>query len=568
MGKELEQVSLSNAVGYAILAVDIDNKKNFLDFYIPMVAECIRVSGSEHIEESQIAEELKKIFGIKLPLHVIHSTLKRLKKKQYLTYDSSMQMYRPNYTVLDESNFKEIQTKVLENHAYLIKELKQFLKIEYNEILSYEQVELIFENYLNNALKDFIFDEDKMLEKQKITFIISKFIKNLKDTHSPLFQYYESIFIGNMLSTAVYYTEIDKFQQKFKDTKIYFDTTFIIYALGYAGENKKAPAIELISLLREQNAILRCFQHTVEEIKDILHGCIQKVQNNEPDRWGTVSYFVSKKFKKSDIQTIIFSLDQNIEKQLRIKIEEKPSYEPSTHNISEQDLKIYLEKGINYRNQTSIQRDIDSLHAIVRLRKGNNSSDIERSKAIFVTTNNRLSYVASQYFKKDQPQHLISPIISDYILTTTQWIKNPSVHASLPQKRIIADCIAALQPSDRLISKYKEKIEEMKKQGLIDENQYLLLRTAQAHEVLMGKTFGDEDALQNVDIIELSDLTIEKIREQDKEALDKNELKIKEIQEQSKSIEETFTKEIDSQKLNNELLSLKNEKIHQVLKTV
>lgn len=529
--------SLSNAVGYAILAVDIDEKRSFLDYYIPMVAECIRISKSDYVNESIISEKLTENFSIKLPKHVVHATLKKLKKRNFLKFDPSLKIYKPNYTELEKSTFKQKQLKVLEDHSNLIVSLKSYLEINYDENLSNEQVEQAFEDYLNFSLKKVAFNNKSELGEHKIMYSISKFIKHLQDTHSPLFSYYESIFTGNMLATAVYHTEVDKYQQKFKDTKIFFDTTFIIYALGYAGENKKAPSLELINILKEQHASLRCFEHTIDEIKDILHGCITKVEQNIPDRWGTVSYFISKNYKKSDIQTLIGNLENKIEKELKIRIEEKPPYTPEIHNISEKDLAEYLEKRISYKNQSSLQRDIDSLHAVVRLRKGRKYSDVERSKAIFVTTNVRLSRVATEFFNNEDFNRFVSPILSDYILTTTQWIKNPKVHSTLPRKRIIADCLAAIQPTDRIIAKYMEKLEVMKSQGTLEEQDYLLLRSVQAQEILMGKTYGDEEALKNVDLNELTDLTLEMIRKKEVENSNQLQSELDELKKKQTSDE-------------------------------
>jgi len=214
--------SLSNAVGYAILAVDIDAKRSFLDYYIPMVAECIRISQSEYINESVITQQLEESFSIRLPEHVVHATLKKLRKRKFLKFDSSSKLYKPNYSELEQSNFKQKQLKVLEDHFNLLANLKSYIESHYDEDLSNEQVEQAFEDYLNYSLKKVALNNKSELGEHKIMYFISKFIKNLQDTHSPLFSYYESIFTGNMLATAVYHTGVDKYQQKFKDTKIFF----------------------------------------------------------------------------------------------------------------------------------------------------------------------------------------------------------------------------------------------------------------------------------------------------------------------------------------------------------
>ena len=56
-----------------------------------------------------------------------------------------------------------------------------------------------------------------------------------------------------MLASAVY-LEDPQAARKFRNTKIYFDTTFLIYALSYAGEARQAPSKELLEVLYETSS--------------------------------------------------------------------------------------------------------------------------------------------------------------------------------------------------------------------------------------------------------------------------------------------------------------------------
>lgn len=554
---EESQLKVSNVIGYALLAVNIDsNKGSYLDYFSPMIIECLRLSDKELVSQTEIFTMLQDKFSITLPQHVIQSILKRLCRKKFVERDSILQVYKRNLNKIDNTNFKEKQNQVLENHTNLVSGLQEYLNIKFSQLYSKEEVEVIFEKFLNNSVNTLIEDIQLNEVDEKDNYMIASYLSYLETTHSPLFQYYESIFIGNMVSTAVYFTEPDKYQQKFKNTKVYFDTTFIIFALGYADNVRKEPCLELIKILREQHASLRCFNHNIDEIKDILYGCIDKVEKNSTDRFGTTEYFIKKNYKRSDIQTIIHGLEDDIKKNLRFVIEEKPPYEPLIHNISEQSLSEFLDSKINYKNKSSLQRDIDSLHAVVRLRQGQKSHVVEKCKALFVTTNNRLSYYTKQYFEQEDSRNFISPIISDYVLTTIQWIKNPNVHPNLPKKRIIADCIASVQPTERVIKGYLDKIKTLKESGQISNEKYYLLRTSEAREIIMDKTLGDEDVITNIDYQELAELAKQKIGEEKDNIIKQQEAIIEESnkaleqkEKEKKSILEQQSHKVKKQKL-------------------
>ncbi|WP_066415331.1 hypothetical protein [Sutcliffiella cohnii] len=164
----------------------------------------------------------------------------------------------------------------------------------------------------------------------------------------------------------------------------------------------------------------------------------------------------------------------------------------------------------------------------MRLRKGQKSYAVEQCKAIFVTTNNRLSYNIKHFYGQNDSNSIISPVISDYVLTTIQWIKNPDIYPSLPKKRIIADCVASLQPTERAIKAYLKKIKTLNDNGQISDENYYLLRTSEAKDIMMDKSLGDEEVITNIDYNELAGLTKQRIGEEKDQIIKQQEMIINE----------------------------------------
>jgi hypothetical protein len=67
--------------------------------------------------------------------------------------------------------------------------------------------------------------------------------------------------------------------QRFQQVTVYFDTPFLLDALGYAGKEIAQPALELLGLIRDLGARLACFGHTVTELQGVLGGIANGLRN-------------------------------------------------------------------------------------------------------------------------------------------------------------------------------------------------------------------------------------------------------------------------------------------------
>ena len=83
--------------------------------------------------------------------------------------------------------------------------------------------------------------------------------------------------------------------------------------------------------------------------------------------------------------------------------------------------------------------------------------------------------------------------VTDHSLTTILWLKKPMAAPDLPRKHIVADCYAAMEPSDNLWRKYLAEISSLQSRGDISSDEYYLLRASlQARTELVNLTMGDE----------------------------------------------------------------------------
>jgi hypothetical protein len=78
-------MSKATIASLAILKVNWDHlKKDYIENFVPMIVECIRLSDQDVIALPGLQEALQKEFGLCLPLNPIRQILQRAAKHGYL----------------------------------------------------------------------------------------------------------------------------------------------------------------------------------------------------------------------------------------------------------------------------------------------------------------------------------------------------------------------------------------------------------------------------------------------------------------------------------------------------
>lgn len=519
-------------ISLAILKLnwDVEGHKSYLDNFVPIVAESIRLSGSKVVSVPELRNVLQKEFGLTIPLNAIESLLRRVRKHGYILRKNGI--YIPIQAKLEALNFHKIQQSVLQMHDALVRHLMIYVKEYHNAYWTTEQAERALLQFLEeNDLISLTSLSDKILSPQnnsmKISekFLIGAFIQYLQNTHSHALEYLETVVKGNMLANALFLTVPGKEQKKFRQTQLYFDTPFIMFLLGYAGPERQAPCKELIALLRDSGAELGCFRHTVNEAKGILNAIGNRLMRGDvADAYGpSVEYFLTQGLLSSDIFMLVNRLEQDIQS-FGIKVVEKPEYSQELYPyvIDEQRLKMELQEKVRYHNERAIDKDVESISAIMRLRRGRHAYELENSVAILVTMNSALFRVSRDFIAREiNDPDAVPPAITDKTLTNLLWLKRPFDAPDLPRKRIIADCYAAIQPSDNLWAAYIREVEKLEQKGDITSEDYYMLRySLESRRALMEVTLGEEEAFSQGTVEEVLRISREKIRQDLKEKLE------------------------------------------------
>jgi len=334
----------------------------------------------------------------------------------------------------------------------------------------------------------------------------------------------ETVVKGSMLANVLFFPELSKVTQRFERVEVYFDTPFLLRALGLAGPSMQAPHRELLDLLYELDGELRCFEHTVEEIQGVLDAAARALRDRHRlrrARGEVIDHFINQDYRASDVELIIARLERSL-RALRVQVKPRPPYTEAL-GVDEEKFESILQEEVRYFRKEALLHDLDSLTAIHRLRRGQFPYQIESCKAIFVTTNLSLARASGRFFREEYGDGDIRAphCILDHLFITIVWLKKPVRAPDLPRKEIVADCYAALNPSDHLWRLYLEEAQRLQNRGDISEEDYDLLRfSTEARTLLMKTTYGARDAFTEGTIPEVLEKARAAVRAEAEAALE------------------------------------------------
>lgn len=485
----------------AMIKVNYDKGRNYIDNFVPFVAEVIKKSPHAEVAMAELQPKLYEEFGLFIPQGALNTILKRAEKQGYI--QKKDKIFVKNDPVLNSLDLSQDKNKALRIIELLVSEFQNYINTNYDTEWTKEDAEIALMRYIHNhstaILSSSLSGEEPEIfvpeSSEHSDFFVGDFISHLHKNNLETFEILEIIVKGNMLANFLYYPAVGKIEFNFSRLAVYFDTGFILRALGLTNPTDKTCCIELLGLLYDLNADMRCFEHTVDEIRRVLDFALSVIKEHQESKYlslDVVVGYVDANYSISDIELIIARLEKSIQK-LRIKVVTKPRMREK-YSVDENRFKILLEKRVHYKRQHALFHDLDSITAMHRLRKGQFHENLESCRALFLTTNPKLIRTSREFFKGEFSERPITipHCISDHVLTTLAWLKKPMQFPDLPRKKILADCFAALNPPDGLWRKYLDEVDRLRVNNNIDEDDYSILRySRESRELLMKETRGD-----------------------------------------------------------------------------
>lgn len=467
-------------------------RKDMIDLITPFVHYAVakNTSVDNRVDTQKVTKIIRQEFGYTdIPEAVLHKVLSRDKthfeRKNHNFYfikDLDLEVER----LLQRE--KECVEKIDAIGQSLFEYLHSHCRRE--RIVSKEQsIELLQKFFSGFALQiglETLDSESFSYNNDEINYYIAQYIFEKKKTDENEYASILDLTKGYFLRSAIY-LQVDNANIKaasYKDTMIYYDTPVLLQLLGYQSKQEADSANTLHSLLKKQGASFYFFEQNERELISILTA-YQYSLIGEQRSSRTLEGLDASGYDFDGVTRLKNSFTSVLEIKFGINRSSVPEYavtshgfvDPSQIDISETDAIEYVRNHTRHYTEENLKSDVTSAIGIHRIRNGAISQEIERCKAIFVTTNTDFTKAFNSFYRDNVGKDRVMPVITTFDLSAIAWVKGGAISSDIPERQLLTNAYTAMQPAPEIIEKCRQVLEQLEREGSLSKEDAILLRT-------------------------------------------------------------------------------------------
>lgn len=498
-------------------------RRDYIENFVPFVATLTKKKRYAELDTSNLRpflDDFKAEFGLSIPHHPMLTILERAKKREI--FERKFSKLIPIEKNVLKYDFSDITVKKEAELNKVLTEFIKFCKDKFSVTVTETEAQDALNSFLRNHDLEVLFaSQDKTLlpeskASKQLKYLMCSFFNAIKTEAPQLFGYILEINIGHVLANTILYDKgFNNFSGHLRKLALYLDSRYIFRLLGVEGIEYERVYVDLTNSMIEQEAELFVFRHTTDEILGIFRNCLHWINsaNYDPTKANTaLLYFVNNGKTESDIHQYIATFEDRL-KEYKIQVIDAPDFSKTPDfQIDEAKLKTMIVESYKrnmYFNETdkqsTIDRDIKSISAINHLRRGCKPQTLKNAGSIFVTPNSTLAFVNKKYEEEAfEGKTYIPACLTDIFVGTLVWMQSPMKWIRINQKKLLADCMAAIQPDDLFIKKMAAEAKKLKDSGKVSADEFLAVsRSYLIQEMLMKETLGDPDEVNGASIEEV-----------------------------------------------------------------
>lgn len=513
-------------MAYAYLAQTGTIQGDILSGLVPILSPIARSHAGQEFDVAVLSKEIEALYGIDVHPWVIEELIPRLEREQIiysskLTKDAVKYYYNENQAALPQDITEEDIAGIIEsyvifcaphlqrnqveidNHSLEKHFLEQLVSLDFH--LSLVRPKHPQKNTEILTLKRAKEKEDEPeVEKNSsgdiLKVLSASFILYCYEHEKNDYALLVRITTGAVLAEFILNIQDPGSDTSLKGTKFVLDAPLVMSLMDLTNQDSHAYAKALTEKLKEKGAILCIFRHSADEIIDNLRA-VKSLVENGAGYGSTARRMRSASFKKY-VETIIADID-GILQRLGITVINSVTTE-STYFTEAQYQELYAALNI-YNRQTARSRDTLSVASILRLRRGQSptTSQFQRCGYILITENLKLAKISSKFlvdWNILRKNHVPAAVTDRYMAGMALVLFGAKSATDIAQKRLLANCATALEPSSDLLEKTAHFLEAT------DENQAsqfrALMTTERGAQYLSVITLGNPIYVNNTESAE------------------------------------------------------------------
>ena len=523
---------------YAVLRSGYTGE-NYLLSHMRLVLLLVFNKKYKIVEPERLIEDFEHEYHYSIGYFPMRKILSLAVLKGYLEKSHNRKKFTPTQKISEYKSVKEELSKSEETYTRLIQSFIDFCDeraVKYSK----EEAESIVNSYFNSQKLEHITGHiESEIKDKRIDYLFGQFVFFVHKDAPELFEYINSMVVGAILADCLVFHEMLDNNKQLEGVTVVFDTTPVFIALGIDEAGRKDYYCDLLDSLRQKGARLAMFDHSYDEMQNILQGSQEWIDNINYDpskSSNTTEYFRSIGAKKEDVEEFALMLKEKITG-LGIEIinycyipEDYPYHVDFSHLYS---LIVEQYKSTNplfneEAQKNSIELDVKSISMIYLLRHGQKPVQIPDVSFLFVTANQSIAQVAFNFHEENYKDKTIPPVLTDVFLGTYIWLSDPMQIDKMNEQQIMSQAYLAFQPNSILLEKLSTTVAELMDKGEIDSKVCYALRGSRlVSEKLARKTLGDPDAFTDMTPFEI----LQEIRDEAK-AEERDRIKTEENERQ------------------------------------
>jgi len=470
---------------------------DYISTFIPFIATIIQDKKYQHIEIAKLQEDFVETYGFNIPRGPMTTILSRCVNKNLIEKNSDGRFY-PNNSVISEVSFLAQQEESKRVYNNILISFLSYVSKNFPDIkISKEEADTIFINFLDNYSPRTIGNEvgtDYVPStSNKYMYLVGVFVQEAYAHNNEIFREITRLSMAHTIGTAITYdVDVDKNLEEYGSLVLHLDTPIVLRFLGLQTEEFEDVYKDMFDIFN--NTIkpeYRIFSHTLDEITNILKDCANWIENpayNPKFANSALLTFLKRKFTKFEVELYINNIETYLA-ELNISIDNMNIFDHFSDKY-QIDEKILFNKLVETYKQSrtgfdidkkkyTIDIDIQSIVAIVKLRGNKSAKSFSSSKYLFLTSNSTLAYVCRRFINdyKGRSRNQKPPCITDYFLSTMIWLSSSTKKLeNFSHSKLLADCRAATSVSDEQIAQFMDSLERLKHNSKINDNDYLFMR--------------------------------------------------------------------------------------------
>ena len=484
----------STLTSLAILKVNMDQRRDYLDYLRPFILQALSEQQSDTITDHTVAQRIEEDFGLIIPQRTIQLVLKRLSRTHLISRQAGAYRIAAK---LPDSKLLARQAEAQQHIEAILLSLQEFSTSSLHPLKNAQEavdaVTAFLAEFDVSCLRAYLRGTvipPLQGRHPKGIVLVSDFVRSIQETNHALFQSLLILVQGHMLANALLCPDMEHVSRDYRNVTFYLDTPLVVQRLGLEGVAKLQAGRDLLDLLTRLKAKLAVFEHSRDELRGVIMGAAEHLES--PSGRGAVVFEARKNgTTRSDLVLLAESIEDRLSR-IGIETHRTPLYTPE-FQIDEQLFEDVLDDWIGYRNPRAKLYDINSVRSIYALRERGRVPTLERARAVLVTSNGSLATAAWNYGQQHESSHDVSSVITDFTLANAAWLKAPLGAPTIPATRLLSFAYAALEPSNDMLDKYMAEIDRLEAAGTIGARDLEVLRSSPSvYPELMGYTLGDE----------------------------------------------------------------------------